>query len=216
MIRTTEILTPATSGALTTLAALKDEVQAPDTSSDAYLMRRIIAASSGMAAYCGRVFGRETVRDTFRYDAAPLGPGDLLYGSYRLRTARPLELSRDMLASVDGVADRTGALLDPSTWYADLAAGLVYRVSAGRNIVWQDYPITVVFTSGWVLPGESAPTLPQIVEDVCIDTAAADYYSRGRDPGLRDETVEGVGRIRYTDTPFAQDIRLDPFRVHAR
>lgn len=160
-----------------------------------------------MAAYCARTFGAETVADIFMLDTSPCTAPD------SLRRAHPLVLSRDKLSRVLSVTTSAG-IMDPSQYYADLGAGLLFSLYGGLNIMWTGYPVVVQFVSGWVLPGDPARTLPQVIEDVCIDTAAADWYARGRDPGLRNETVEGVGTIRYTDAPFVQDIRLDPFRVH--
>lgn len=205
MIRQTDIVTPATSGTLTTLAALQDELQVTSTTDDAYLMRRIIAASSGIALECGRTFGREVVRDTFRRGQC--------WADHGRRRNTPLELSRDMLASVDSVTDANGMALPSDAWHADLGAGLLYCRTG-----WYSGPLIVVFTSGWVLPGEIGTTLPQTVEDVCLERAAAGYHARGRDASVVSETAEGVGSVRYANTAAApaQDSRLAPFVVRGR
>lgn len=211
MIRATEIVTSATSGALTTPDALKAELQISGTADDAYLARRIASASSGIALECGRTFGREVVRDTFRRDRA-------WDGADRRRRDAPLILSRDMLASVDSVTDASGLELYLSAWYADLGAGLLYRVPSAVTGGWYSGPLVVVFTSGWVLPGAANATLPAVIEDVCLERAAAAYHARGRDTALVSETAEGVGSLRYSNTSAAavQDARLAPFVVSAR
>ena len=213
MIRQTTILQAASSALLATLDDVKLELNITGTADDAYLTRRILVNSSAIAVECGRAFGRETVQDVFRYEPnTPIG---------RNRAAPPLSLSRNLLASVASVTDSNG-LVDPARYDARLEAGLVFRVPGmmdpydflpGTARQWMAYPITVVYLAGWILPGQDGRDLPQVIEDVCVDACVEDYFARGRDPGIRNESTEGVGVIRYTDAPYQPDTRLDPFRL---
>ena len=215
MIRQTTIITPATAALLAGLDMVKLELNITSTTDDVYLTRRILVNSSAIAAECGRSFGRETVRDVFRYTPnTPIG---------RNRLAPPLALSRNLLASVTSVSDATGVLL-PARYDARLEAGLVFRVMLqedplvypfdglqGQARQWTTFPVTVDYVAGWLLPGQPGRDLPQVVEDVCVDMCVEDYFARGRDPGIRNESTDGVGVIRYTDAPYQDDRRLAPF-----
>lgn len=218
MIRTTEILAPATASDLTTLATLKDHADITDTGLDAYLARQIRVASSWCVTQTGgRVFGRETVRDTFRNGGLETIMRDV-YAVYP-REMRPVILSRDRLepGAVLSVT-LSGVVVDPALYSVNEIAGLVYRLTPSGVVSNWSAAVTVTYVSGWVLPGEPDPTLPDVIEDVCLDRATAAYYSRGRDPNvLRERVDSGASDVVYTPTSpdGPSDTRLVPFMVHA-
>ena len=211
MNRSSRVVAPATAAALTTLATAKAELGIETAESDAYLSRRIAAASAAIAAQCGRTFGRETVEDTFSID--PWGRDPAFLATPR-RQVEPLLLSRPFVAALHGVTVGGEARPLEQTWL-DAPAGLLFRRDAGGGLVhWVQLPVVVTYTSGWVLPGDPATDLPATVEDVCLDLIVESWHARGRDPAIRDEQTEGVGRIRYADAPAGErplDPRLAPY-----
>lgn len=204
MIRTTEILTPATGSLLTTLDALRVELDLPDNSADAYLTRQIASASAWAANACGRSFGVEIVRDTFHPSDKP--------------RFTPLRLSRTLLqpGAVSAIS-QGGVALDPVNYSVDPDAGLVLRLTGGgRTMPWFT-GAAVVYSAGWTLPGDPARNLPADVEDVVIDRIVAAFYARGRDPNISRERAEGAGEFAYFpgSSESAVDKRLDPYKLRA-
>jgi hypothetical protein len=57
--------------------------------------------------------------------------------------------------------------------------------------------ITVVCVAGYVLPGQLAQTLPVDIEDAVGRMVYARWSERKRDPFVKAETVEGVGRTEF-------------------
>src|ERR1044071_9207493 len=60
------VKTPATSFDLTDIDTVKDELEISGSESDDRLARYITEASRAIATWCNRVFGKETVAETFR------------------------------------------------------------------------------------------------------------------------------------------------------
>lgn len=220
MIRTTDIITPAVSSDLTTLATVKDALMLAedDATSDLFLSRAIRAASAWASTYCGRTFGSHVRCDTFRIDNL-IG---CVLGIDRDRRATPLSLSYDRLApaAVSQVSLFSGPL-DPSNYVVEAEAGLLWRVSSsGVTVRWLTQVVTATYTAGWTLPGQPSQlgklALPAIVEDAVIDRVVASYTSRGRDQTIIRERVQDVGDIYYqpiNGDAAVGDPRLDPFRL---
>ena len=210
MNRATRIVSPASAGALTTVSAVKDALEVAGTETDSYLARRISGASAQIAASCGRLFGRQTVEDTFSY-----GP----VVAYRPhREPEPVILSLPFVVELVSVTSG-GVALDTAALTLDEAAGMLLNGQPGYGVyLWPAYPIVVTYTTGWALPGDPARDLPETIEDVCIDAVVEAYFARGRDPSIRDEVVEGAGRIRYVGESYLSrqiDPRLAPYVVRS-
>ncbi len=169
-------------------------------------------ASDAIAAYCHRVFGRETVAET-------------LGGTNR----RTMGLSRTPLVSVASVYE-DGTLLgtvsptdfdaDPAGYYVEdtacsaLGRGMAWyssslwggggwdRVAYDSGYLWppwRRWRYAVTYTAGWVLPEETNPTLPGGIERACVETVKALYAGRSTpDPSIASEQVGDI-RITYRD-----------------
>jgi hypothetical protein len=94
---TTQVLVPASSYDLTTLATVKDELNLTVPDNDLTIGRWITAASFDIRAYCGRTFQLETVQDTFYPDRDP--QPQVLWGG-----VKPLQLTRWPLVNVPNIA----------------------------------------------------------------------------------------------------------------
>lgn len=179
------ILTPAASHRLTTLDAVKAELQIADANSDAWLDALIDQASAAIAAWCGRTFAKETVRETIHLEiAAP----------FLILTRRPV-LSIASL-TINGVS------MDPTCAEAD-EAGLLYRVeSDGRRIAWLPGRYAIDYESGFVLPGETGRTLPADIERAAIIAVNNLHHARGRNHAQKVSEVEGIGRMVFETGDF--------------
>jgi uncharacterized phiE125 gp8 family phage protein len=169
---------------LATLEALKAELSIPasDPTSDVALEGLLDQASAATARWCGLAMARQTLREAFRL-------------------WRPLEvlvLSCGPVAAITAVTE-AGTAVAAENWEADLASGLLWRLSAGERCRWIATGIVVDYAAGWLLPGQDGRDLPPEIERACILAAAAMWHARGRDPLLRSEAVEGVGSTSFLD-----------------
>jgi len=171
-----EIITPAQSRRLTTLEALGTELGLPEDQWDAAMQAAIDRVSAAIAAYCGRTFGRETVREAWRHRVTP----------------RELLLSRYPVASIisltigDQVEDTADLTFDPD-------AGIVY----GRRLGTAGDRTQLTYVAGYVLPGEEGANLPAEIEQAALQAAKTLWLTRARDPAVRSEQVDGIGRTDY-------------------
>ncbi|PPQ40461.1 hypothetical protein SAMN06265338_102230 [Rhodoblastus acidophilus] len=157
---------------LTTLATVLDELDASMDDS-ARLDRLIASVSSTIARFCNRTFALERVVETF----------DL-----SLRTDK-LVLSRWPVTEVVSVMIN-GDTLAPSAWKLGVD-GVVYLALPYLGVVEVDY------RAGYVLPDSTDRTLPADIEQAALKLINLEWSSRGRDPLLRSEIVEGIGRTDY-------------------
>lgn len=178
------VTTPAASASLTTLEAARDEV-GDGGGSDASLARLIVRASALVASHCGRTFGVETVAEVFRPAQAC--------------AASPLILGRAPIRAVAGVTAAGEALAAP-LWECEAGAGLLHRLAAAgsHRAPWGRGPVTVLYSTGWTLPGDPARDLPADVEAACLALIAAAWHARGRDPGVVSEGLNGAS-VRYRE-----------------
>lgn len=170
-----EILSPAATGDLTTLAAAKRDLGVTDTAQDPRIADLIREASDLVAQWCNRSgFGRETLRQTARLTS----PVDVLV------------LQRDLGAVVSSVTEDGVALTA-----ADYERGgvLLYRLRDAIRLPWTARTVVIEYQAGFVLPDDVPPAL----ERACLDLLAGLWHGQGRDPAVRNETTEGVGAVGY-------------------
>lgn len=174
------IITRATSKRLTTIEAVKTELEIADATQDAFLASLIDQASDAIASWCGRDFARETVREIIFMDVA--------HGSMIL-TRRPV-LSIEALQMGSLTLSPTQAMVDES--------GLLYRVEAnGRRIPWLPGRYTIDYVTGFVMPGETDRTLPADIERAAIIMVKSMWMGRNRDPLIKLEDISGIARFTY-------------------
>ena len=179
------VVTPASTQALTTLAAVKAELALTGGGDDGYLSDAINGVSGTIARWCNRSFGRETVSEAIRLQRG-------------LKPLPELRLSRWPVASITSIAEGTGPALTYADWEADLDNGLIYRLDGADNRrQWTAPKITVIYAAGYLLPGEQGRTLPNEIERAAILLASAAYRARGRDSFVKSEETPGVLRTEY-------------------
>lgn len=178
-----EIITPAESKRLTTLDAVKADLGITGTASDEALGALIDQFSDTIAAWCGRTFGGETVRET---------------RDVRARDDRhEMLLGRWPIASVDSITV-TGIALAPGDYVLDPAKGeLLYRGTATRFALWPVGESIIEYGTGYALPGEAERTLPHDIERACIIMIRSAWHGMRRDPALRSEEHAGVATFTY-------------------
>jgi len=187
-----EILTPASTNHLTTVDRVKAELSISGSGEDARLLTLIGEASDLIAAYCNR--------DTF-------GAQELLQ-TERLSCPSPhIVLQRDIVVSIDEV-EVDGVLLAATEYERD--GSLLYRLQDDARIWWAG-KVKITFTAGFTLLGD----LPQGIERAALDIVVNLYNSAGRDTSIRQEMVQGVGSIAYSDLRSNGGLPLSAERIRA-
>lgn len=168
-----------TEHALTTIEALKGELQIPaeDTSQDAVLARYINAASDAIRAFCSRDFAKDRRTETKQGFGGP----SLLLKAYPVLEVHSVEVKGK-----------------PVTDYSlDEATGVLWRDAGWPR---SETPnVTVDYTAGYVTPAQADDDetlerdLPHDLEEACIGTAAT-WASQQGTP--RDAVSMQVEQIR--------------------
>ena len=186
------VLTAAASISLTTLAAVKEEIGISDTTDDGWLVKTIRRTSAAIAKHCNRTFGNERVQEDGR-----------IYGGI-------IPLLHFPVRSVESVVINGEPLED-------------YQLESGAGTMlfddedWIRY--TVIHQAGWNLPDDANRDLPEDVELAAILVMKDAWYSRNRDPALRQEVVPGVGENQFwvgsSLLPDETVSLLAPYRVYS-
>lgn len=80
----------------------------------------------------------------------------------------------------------------------DEGAGRVYRIDHhGSPRTWPDSKIIVVYQSGYSLPDDDDPNLPDDLQECCIRLVTARFRAKGRDPLLVERSQPNIGTERY-------------------
>lgn len=170
------VLVPATSSRLTSLDAVKRELSISGTSDDARLLAYIDQASAVIADYLGRPLGRETVAETLRLSAS----------------SEVIMLSRWPVVSVTSVVE-DGATLAATDYEIDRS--FAYRLFDDERARWPAVKVVLTYVAGYDLPDGVAPAIERAATQLIVAMNA----SRGRDPSLRSESVEGIGSQSWLD-----------------
>jgi uncharacterized phiE125 gp8 family phage protein len=179
---------PAQTHRLTTLAAIKAELQLIKDIDDVFLTNLIDQASATVRSWCRRTFALETVRETFYVD----------------NPEQPLLLARFPVTEIEAVAV-AGAELDPGEYEVEEDSGFLYRLDASSNRFTSfSGRVLVDYQAGYLLPGASARSLPEDIERATIAMIKLSWFARTRDPLIRAEAVEGVGSLQY----YSSDVYL--------
>jgi hypothetical protein len=194
------IIEPAVETKLTTVAAVKAELQVSTGADDAYLTTLIDQASDAIRAWCKRAFAVETVREIIR----PAAPG------------RPLMLSRWPVIEIIS-STVNGTVEDVVNFEAEDSGQLLWLDSSGYRTSWPSGRIVVEYRAGYVLPGRPGRTLPNDIERAAISLVKGSWFARNRDPMIRSESVEGAGSTDYfsgTVSRLPPDVEslLSPYR----
>lgn len=190
-----EVITRATSTALTTIERARQTLACPPSVVDDPTMSRFIGdASRVVADHCRRVFALEAIRETFI-------DSDLRAGGPILARSPVVEITR-VLSNADVVLG-TGYRLDATT-------GRLWRTDVDGHVMpWWGGNLTVEYRAGYVLPGDDDTTLPEPVERATTMLVGAYISLRGRDPTVKSESNDGVGSTSWW-VPGVGDSLISP------
>lgn len=206
------VVTAATTQDLTILETAKDELGITDSSTDTLMSRWISESSAQIAAYTNRVFGQETVLETFRQPYIPHSSFHLMrYHSIAHSREGALALRRFPIASVTSVIEDnaveddgiTPLTVDPSDYEIDPTAGLLWRLLCDHPSFWYAGKIAVTYVGGYDLP----TTVDLRLQQACLLLLKHRWAARGRDPMLRQVSIPGIIERQYwVGSPGASDM----------
>jgi len=196
-----EVLQPADNKKLTTLQAVKEELQIDNAESDELLERLIDEASAYIVRYCRRPFALETYRETVA------GYG----GLYLVLSMRPI-------VDVISVKEDGNAIDDYEIESPD--AGILYRRSGWSwspalewLITWHPSPneyvkrYEVTYKAGYVLPPDPNRTLPEDIERACIDIVRTWFNDAKRIDAIQSESL-GDYSVTYARTATTESDKI--------
>lgn len=141
---------------------------------------------------------------------------ETLVETIRIPTSkRELALSRRFIGDVDSVTV-DGSALSATDYEIDPGSGILTRIdSTGAVICWERSKVVVTYDAGFAV-------VPEPLKLAAIRVIQEQMSASARDPLLRGETVEGIGRFDYwvngggasASGPIsgAVSAMLDPFR----
>ena len=201
-----QTIIPAYTQDLTVLETAQVElgVAEADTTQDAQIVALIYQVSAAVASYCGRTFGEETVAETF----FPSGCAEGL--DFVVLERNPISLV--VSVELDGQELGTG------DFDIDEQKGILYfqRNGCGCSCRWFR-SLVVTYQGGYAL----LDAVPYDLERAALILIKDQYYSVGRDPNLRSETIPGVHSFTFGDASSASSRNmmnpeivglLDPYR----
>jgi hypothetical protein len=206
--------------ALTTLATAQGEVSGLSTAGTAVGERLIAVASDAIEHYCARKFAKLSRTERYRPPR----------GTLLVVNVRPVDSSVDVTATLDGVALGDIVVDDPDAGVLYLAGGwggASYELAYPGSVSGHPIPgsarrvLAVTYTAGFVLPKDESAgppavvrTLPQDIEQACIDTVASLFRRRGIDQAAAafDTGNELIGRGVGGVLPGPVRAMLAPFR----
>jgi hypothetical protein len=186
-----------------TLDAVLDELGVPAGPRNAYLLRLIGQAASRIDGYCGGSLARLAAVEV------------VSVGRTQRADTRLILRRRPVLAVTSILLTDTGDEVPPVDYaIEDAAAGVIYRAGgwspgAGTNsglfgwdeIVSREVRYTISYDAGFDPaggdPGTPPSPLPADLEGAAIDLVKTWFRAGERDPMVRAEEIEGVGRTEY-------------------
>lgn len=170
------VVTPASTYDLTTLSAVKSELNISVSTYDTLLTGYIHSESAKLSQLCNRVFPSEVLTETL----------------YLQNHHDTIQLLRSPVTTISSVvySDDT---LTTDDYKFDGDSGILYRISGyspvNSNMTsrWNIGKLVVSYTAGYA-------TIPYAIADACIQLVATRWYARARDPAIRSEEITGVGR----------------------
>ena len=179
MNRVLTVITPAYSVDLTILANVKAELDLTTTVEDVDLETWIDQASALISAVCNRVFGSETVKQTFRTRGNSCG---------QWPTYEKIILDRTPVTAFTSVVENGTTLVEGTDFECDTESGIMTRLSGDYEKRWDFRVLEVTYTGGYELLG----TLPLPLERATITLVKQFRSASKRDPLLKSEDIPGV------------------------
>ena len=198
-----EVVSPPTNRKLTTLKAVKTELEITDTSQDVFLLSLIEEASSMIREYTGR----EWAQATYIEYVAGGNNFSLVLNNFPIQNIEYVKVYGREIDKLYYLVDKeAGILFGSSGWGATflLMAGFSSPIPAGIVPTYE-----VKYTAGYVLLGEQGEgeKLPPAIERVCKDLVKVLYFARKRDDAVQSERL-GDYSVSYKESKIMEILHL--------
>lgn len=170
------VTTPAENQELTDLESVKQELGITTTAEDTKFGSWIKQASSIISSYCNRVFGSETVSETFRLERNP----------------QKIVLTRFPVSVISSVLENDISLTTDD-YESDLAKGMLTRLSSDSLSCWAACKIVVSYRGGYDLLDD----LPDDIQRACISLVRQLRSQSTRDPLAKRIEIPDVRTVDY-------------------
>jgi hypothetical protein len=171
------VTTAADNSNLIDIAIVRAVLGIDGTGEDEALKGYIARASDVISRHCKRVFGLETVEETFRLD----------------QCQSELVLARFPVVEIVSVSENGTALVVADDIEVNMTAGIVTRLHGDRPCYWSTWKIVVTYRTGYTLPAEA----PEALQQACLQLVKSFYLGSDRDPLIRSESVTPMSSASY-------------------
>ena len=198
--------------ALTTVAALRAELDLDvDPAKTALLERYIEAASAMVVRFCGRELAQATRVEKHR----GMGTVRLFLNAPPIVSITSIVIDDDALDAADFEIEDAGAGIvycaDGFAWSAQEQAGPSYHLAPGTEAP----SIVVTYVGGWITPSSASRDLPFDIEQAVIELAVSMWKRRGRDVALTGESFETSSYSYVDGLPGSVAAKLMSYRFVA-
>lgn len=166
-----EVITPASSYNLCTLAECKTFLGISGTSQDSNIQSHIASASDAISEYLHRVVVSEVVEETFWT---------------RLET---MIVERFPIVSIASITERDTVLTAGTDFVAEVRVGMIYRLINGERRPWQGKTV-IRYTGGFA-------TVPTSIKEATFLAVKGFMETLDREAGIKSERLEGASEQSY-------------------
>lgn len=170
------VQTPAADRGLLTIEELRAAAGVTGTAQDQALLAQGLRVADMMAREAGIEVAGVTP-PTFR--------AETLVETFRRPLCCEIILARRFVTEVVAISE-DGQALDAAAYELDAAAGMLRRIDGGRSSMWR-CDVSVTYKAGFA-------AVPEDLKQLAIWAFREMRSADGRDPLLRSETTDGVGR----------------------
>jgi hypothetical protein len=183
-----EITLPTDDRSLVSLEDAKAALGITGTSSDDAVLSAILRASDLISRQCGL----DAVGNT-----PPSLKSEDITETFRGTWGCSLMLSRGFVSTIYMVTEGTAELGETDYF---LQGRMLTRLRSDDNAAWTAGKIVVEYAAGF-------SEVPEDLQQICLDVIREQWSAASRDPLLRSETVDGVGRMDFQVGGLARDTR---------
>lgn len=209
--------TVATDG-LTTVGRVAFQLGVTDDDKLHIIGRMIEEATAAIERYCNRTFKQATVTEKL----AGYGRPYLMVSRLPLNSITSITYDGGAVSAGDyEIANATTGEIMHKTGVWNDTSKQSLNASLTKTPYSEGKLYTVVYSGGYVLPGNSGRTLPADIEAACVMAVSSMYSRRLDNPDIVKESLSGVASVEYGSTsgnttaqlPAAAAAILDKYRV---
>lgn len=183
-------------GGLTTVGRVIAELNITDAAQQSLVADLIMEATDAIQTYCNRTFARQ---EDISEKVAGYGGSTLVLNVTPVISVDSVSAFDNVLAATDyEIEDAEAGFLYFPYGVADTGRTNGNTLSGVLVSNSEQKAYTVVYTGGYILPGQPGRTLPYDLERACIEMIRTIRTSRA-DASIKSKSIPGVVSIEYND-----------------